>query len=266
MIGEHVEHPRYGRGQIVAVYRNGAEWLVRFESGLRFRRARQEFQGESALPLVAPAGFVPPAPMPRSRFEARNLVEALRFGVAPAHYVHELTIGLEGERASLIAGLNGAHGQGGAVRAVIGDYGHGKSHLVELAAQEALARNFLVATASLDLLELPPHRSFDIYSSLVQSLRYPDGDERGLAPLLDRAAGEPRTLQQLAGLSALESDPLPLTLAALAGSTSSRQRKAWQNWLMGGRRVAAMNRALPPGIKFPSIYKVGNNARQVAYL
>ncbi len=39
-LGDRVEHPRYGGGQIVALYRNGEEWMVRFDSGLRFRRDR----------------------------------------------------------------------------------------------------------------------------------------------------------------------------------------------------------------------------------
>ncbi len=123
--------------------------------------------------------------MTRTQYEARNLVEALRVGVAPAQHVSELTIGLEEERASLIAGLNEAHAQGGAARAILGDYGFGKSHIVELTSQEALERNFLVATASLDLGELPPHRAFDIFGSLMRSLRYPDTDEQGIGPLLD---------------------------------------------------------------------------------
>ncbi len=42
-LGDRVEHPRYGGGQIVALYRNGEEWMVRFDSGLRFRRDRHEF-------------------------------------------------------------------------------------------------------------------------------------------------------------------------------------------------------------------------------
>ena len=35
---------------------------------------------------------------------------------------------------------------------------------------------------------------------------------------------------------------------------------------MGGRRTKLMNKGVPRGIKFPSIYKTGNNARQIAYL
>lgn len=269
MIGKSVEHPQYGPGQVVAVYRGGSEWLVRFGSGLRFRRPRQEFAGEDAAPLTPSRTLPAVSPMPERQFEARSLIEALRLGVAPAQQAQALTIGLEEERASLSAGLEDAQRRGGAVRAVVGDYGHGKSHLVELTAQEALARGFLVAGTSLDLLELPPHRAFDIYASLAQNLRYPDDDERGLGPLLARA-GERQLAEPLAEAAALEYDPLQLTVRALATTASSRQRSAWEGFLTEGRRAGAMNPALkqvlPKGQRFPSVYKVGHNARQVAYL
>jgi hypothetical protein len=265
-LGDRVEHPRYGGGQIVALYRNGEEWMVRFDSGLRFRRGRHEFAGEEVTPSIGPAPLPLPAalPMTRTQYEARSLVEALRVGVAPAQHVSELTIGLEEERASLIAGLNEAHAEGGAARAILGDYGYGKSHVVELTSQEALERNFLVATASLDLGELPPHRAFDIFGRLMRSLRYPDTDEQGIGPLL--AAMTPHEREQLAELSDVENDPLVVALQALDGLSSSRQRRAWQQWLMGGRRLKIMNRATPRKIRFPAIYRVSHNARQIAYL
>ncbi|MCA9971502.1 MAG: DUF2791 family P-loop domain-containing protein, partial [Anaerolineales bacterium] len=269
MIGEQVEHPQFGQGQIVAIYRNGAEWLVRFENGLRFRRPRQEFHADGA-PLAEPTPpFVAPfqaEPTPPDQLAARQLVESLRLGIAPATHVAELTINLQPERDSLIRALNQAHQHGGAVRAVVGEYGYGKSHMVELATQEALTRNFLVATVSLDLLELPPHRAFDIYREAMRHLRYPDTDERGLEPLLQKTAVLPHTLSQLAALSPAPLDPLVVGLQAIAGTASSRQRKAWINWLMGGRRTRAMNKSVPRGVKFPSIYKIGHNARQIAFL
>jgi hypothetical protein len=268
MIGQTVEHPQYGQGQVVAQYRNGAEWLVRFENGLRFRRPRQEFNGQQPeeKSMIAAAPAFAPTPMPPSQLDARQLVEALRVGVAPAQHIRELTIGLEKERASLSEGLVQAHGEGGAARAVIGEYGYGKSHIVELTAREALDRRFLVAATSLDLLELPPHRAFDIYGSLMRNLRYPESDERGLGPLLAEVAAVPRLREGLRDLARVENDPLVVAATALSSTTSSRQRTAWENWLMGGRRVTLMNRAMPRGIRFPSIYRVGNNARQIAYL
>src|SRR5688500_7337821 len=35
---------------------------------------------------------------------------------------------------------------------------------------------------------------------------------------------------------------------------------------MRGQPVRAMNQGMPKGVKFPSIYKSGNNARQITYL
>ncbi len=269
MIGQDVEHPQFGPGQITAVYRNGAEWLVRFANGLRFRRPSHEFSvnGQAIAEPEAPYTAVYQSPpMPPSQLEARQLIESLRLGIAPAQHVAELTINLQPERESLIQALNESHQLGGAVRAVVGEYGYGKSHLVELATQEALARNFLVATVSLDLLELPPHRGFAIYREALRHLRYPDTDERGLGPLLEKTAVLPHTLSQLQSLTTVENDPLAVALQAMAATSSSRQRKAWLNWLMGGRRVPSMNKGLPRGVKFPSIYTVGHNARQIAYL
>jgi hypothetical protein len=270
MIGERVEHPQLGPGQVVAIYRNGIEWLVRFENGLRFRRPRHEFVQDGQMLAEAEAFFVPTyqpsPPMPQNQLEGRQLVESLRMGIAPAQHVPELTINLKVERESIIQGLNQAHQFGGAVRAVVGEYGYGKSHIVELTVQEALARNFLVATTSLDLLELPPHRSFAVYREAMRHLRYPDTDERGLMPLLTKTADLPHTISQLKDLSPAELDPLVVGMEAISSTVSSNQRKAWTNWLMGGRRIRSMNKAKPRGVKFPSIYKIGHNARQIAYL
>jgi hypothetical protein len=268
MIGEIVEHPQYGRGQILALYRNGTEWMVRFESGLRFRRPRQEFNGQPpSLEPPAMTMAIPAAPpMSRTQFEARQLVEALRIGIAPAQHLQELTIGLSDERASLSTALNRAHQSGGAVRAVLGDYGYGKTHIVELAAQQALQRNFLVAATSLDLIELPPHRGIDIYTSLMTHLRYPDSDERGLQPLLTRASDLPPVLEQMQALAATPWDPLLVALQATRNTVSARQHRTWELWLAGGRRDKLMGQAAPRGVKFPSIYRSGNNARQLAYL
>lgn len=269
MIGQQVKHPQFGVGQVTAVYRNNTEWLVRFENGLRFRRPRAEFVADGqtiAEPEPAYVVQFQPAPMPQTQLDARQLIESLRVGIAPTQHVPELTIDLQAERESIVRGLNQAHQQGGAVRAVVGEYGFGKSHLVELTTQEALNRNFLVATISLDLLELPPHRAFAIYREAMRHLRYPDTDERGLGPLLEKTAVLPHTIHQLQELSSGERDPFVTGLQAIANTASSRQRQAWINWLEGGRRVRLMNKALPRGAKFPSIYTIGHNARQMAYL
>ena len=109
MIGQQVSHPQFGAGQVTAVYRNGSEWLVRFENGLRFRRPANEFAGNGqGIADTQPVYAAPfqATPMSQNQLEARQLIESLRVGIAPAQHVPELTINLQGERESLIAGLN----------------------------------------------------------------------------------------------------------------------------------------------------------------
>src|SRR5438093_7405375 len=105
-----------------------------------------------------------------------------------------LTIGLAAERVTLNRAFARSREHGGDVLAVIGDYGFGKSHFIELAARRGLRENFIVASASLDLVEVPPGKAHKIYEALVTSLRYPDADQRGLLPLLNKAFQNPAVI------------------------------------------------------------------------
>src|SRR5262249_57229646 len=110
----------------------------------------------------------------------------------PSKRIRELSVGLNSERKSLHCAFDEVGRTGGDVRVILGEYGAGKSHFFELAAQEALERNFLVASASLDIREVPPNRPQRIYNALIRSLRYPDLQDAGsLVPLFDRILSEP---------------------------------------------------------------------------
>jgi hypothetical protein len=126
------------------------------------------------------------------QLEARRTIEALRYGVVPSRRIRELSVGLDDELKSIHRAFEEVERAGGDVRVILGEYGAGKSHFFELAAQEALERNFLVASASLDIREVPPNRPQRIYNSLIRSLRYPDSQDTGtLSPLFDRILSEP---------------------------------------------------------------------------
>jgi len=135
MLGAKVQHPEFGEGQVMVTYFNGRELLVRFANGLRFRRPAAEFsQDGKRLHKPSAAAVIlyeAPTPMPKTQLEARQLIESLRLGIAPAQNVAELTVDLQVERASILVGLNQAHQHGGDVCAVVGEYGDGKSHLMK---------------------------------------------------------------------------------------------------------------------------------------
>lgn len=75
------------------------------------------------------------------------------------------------------------------MRVLIGDYGTGKSHLLEWLREEGMARKFLVAQTALDDREITPAHPKRVYRELLASLAYPDrpATDRGLLPLLERA-------------------------------------------------------------------------------
>jgi hypothetical protein len=203
MIGSVVNHPLFGRG-VVQELRNAArEAVVRFDSGIRavvqvsMLSVLKEVAASAAAvavsqPAPAPRAEAPPPPEKLRQLEARQTIEALRYGVVPSKRIRELSAGLAEERESLHRAFDEVARSGGDVRIVLGEYGTGKSHFFELAAQEALERNFLVAATSLDVREVPPNRPQRIYNALIRALRYPDATDVGtLAPLLDRIVDQP---------------------------------------------------------------------------
>lgn len=199
MIGAIASHPLFGRGQVLELRNAGRDSVVRFENGIRatvpsnmlsvLQAAETEIQPQK--PFIAPRVEKVFTPEEEKRIEARQTIEALRYGLVPARRIRELSVGLDDEKQSLRKAFAETKENGGDVRVVVGEYGAGKSHFFELAAQEALANNFIVATTSLDLREVPPNRPQRIYLSLMRSLRFPDSDETGLVPLLEKIVALP---------------------------------------------------------------------------
>src|SRR5215211_1072763 len=209
-----VIHPQLGPGKLLKTYMGGYEWEILFDSGRRFRLPAREFEADSVTAWQSRAtpagnGITPRAAvLDVDQFRARQTLEALRLGIVPVQDVATLTIGLEAERVSLDRALARSVERSGDVLAVIGDYGYGKSHFVELAAQRALRENMLAAVASLDLVETPPSKANEIYKALIASIRYPDSEERGLRPLIKRALAHPSVVSEFAARSPRPDDPL----------------------------------------------------------
>ena len=112
-------------------------------------------------------------------------LEALRLGVVPRQEPEQLTVARETELELIAQDLRETPEQG-ATRVFLGDYGTGKTHLLELLEHQALAQGFLVSRVVLDEEELPPSHPQRVYRALCRGLRYPDSDGQGLELLLDK--------------------------------------------------------------------------------
>lgn len=269
MDSQTVYHPQFGTGRLLKTYMSGLEWEVQFESGRRFRLPARQFSAESINAFSGgPSATLPPRTpiLETDQFRARQTLEALRVGVVPVRDAETLTIGLEAERVSLSRALDRSRESSGDVIAVIGDYGFGKSHFIELAARRSLQENFIVANASLDLVEVPPGRAHKIYEALVTSLRYPDTDERGLAPLIQKALEKPSVIAQFTSQCPVEIKECPLStaLVALQDCPSQSAFDEIVFWLSGqAKPQVEMKTCLK---KPPRLYVMGEISRQYTYL
>lgn len=137
----------------------------------------------------------------RHRSASSGTLEAMRLGVVPRGDIESFTVGRDDEMATVDADLDRVTKRGGAVRTFLGDYGTGKTHLLQLIAHRALDRNFLVGRVVLDPEESPPSHPKRVYREIVRSLQYPDrtgGHRRSLAPLLREAVASDEARERFA--------------------------------------------------------------------
>ncbi|MBF6612775.1 MAG: DUF2791 family P-loop domain-containing protein [Chloroflexi bacterium] len=264
---EQVHHPQFGPGTLLRTFMGGFEWEVQFESGRRFRLPSREFDESPHAPAVKAHPLTARTMvLEGDQFRAQQTLEALRVGVVPVQDAETLTIGLEAEQVTLERALARSRERSGDALAVIGDYGFGKSHFIELAARRGLRENFLVASASLDLVEVPPGKAHKIYEALVTSLRYPDTEERGLLPLINRALENPSAIAWLVEACPREPKNCPLASALLALQDCASQLAFDQivQWLSGQAKPQAEMRSCLK--KPPPMYVTGETARQYSYM
>ncbi len=263
-----VTHPKLGSGKLLKTYMGGYNWEVQFDSGRRYILPAHQFVPESTAAYGNQPGTATYLPRPAApetdQFRDRQTLEALRMGIVPVQNVEDLTIGLETERVSLDRALARTAEQGGDAMAIIGDYGFGKSHFVELTARTALEKNFVVAVASLDLVEAPPGKAREIYRALVHSMRYPGSHDRGLAPLLRQAAKNTAVVERFAAQKPIDDCPLSAALEALTKAPTQVAFDSVVDWISAQIRPNADLRSVLK--KPPTLYATGEVARQYTYL
>ncbi|MEO0081404.1 MAG: BREX system ATP-binding domain-containing protein [candidate division WOR-3 bacterium] len=184
-----VSHPVFGEGEVLDARWRGTELLVKFTSGLKLwlptRRVRLVAKFDDDLLKFGTSRF-------RSidRIQACRMIEAFRLGIVPHQDVEAFTFGRDREMGVIDAALlQLGRGQGEAYL-VEGDYGTGKTHLLEYIHHRALKAGMVTSLCQFDPHEVSPHRPKRVYREIVHNLRYIQGGrEYGFRDLL-RQAGE----------------------------------------------------------------------------
>ncbi len=241
--GLRVCHPRHGVGTVRM--RLGREVLVHFDAkpGPALRVFYTELvpfvpgsPREAAGSIASPSA----AESPRdTRVSDMRLLEALRMGVVPHDNADAYTVGRAPVLAQLRSDLRGLRDyQYGAFRVVMGDYGTGKTHLLEWLRETALAQNFLVANATLGAGDASPAQPKRLYRALVQGLCYPDaeGDSPGLRPLFERLVqtrGKPKSSTLPGYHKYLDAVAFLFSKLDLADQPPSETLQALLDWIEG---------------------------------
>jgi hypothetical protein len=159
-------------------------------------------KGKHPLPKAPTAPFRrrsrSSSPQPESA-EAAMTLEALRLGVVPHTDLRPSSVGREHELALVHTDLATAK-KSGAARVLLGDYGAGKTHMLEVIERDAQSNGFLVGRATLDAEYVMPSHPMRIYRELVTSLVYPDRNgsaSPGLEPLLRKAVADRSLVEEV---------------------------------------------------------------------
>jgi P-loop Domain of unknown function (DUF2791) len=174
-----IHHRKWGTGRILKERHGGYSYLVQFQGG-----PKRWVLADELLPAIEePHGaLVPPqqtgpqvsaTPKPRPthgpQFRARRLVEALRMGIVPEDAIEDFTFGRDEELETVSAWLH--RGRKGSCL-VVGDYGAGKTHLLNVIRSRALREGYAVCLTALDPQESPLHKPKRVYRDLAASLAW----------------------------------------------------------------------------------------------
>lgn len=180
-----ITHPDYGHGLVLETRDNHRRLLVQFDSGQKRLVWRAEVDDTVvAPPVVAPRRREEP---PDKVFHARRMIEAFRLGIVPGDSASTFTFGRDHEVAAMTQWLQSTHEH---AKLLIGEYGTGKTHLLQYLHDQALRDGFAVAMVEMDPRESPFHWPKRVYSRLAASLQFRLEDDQpplGFCDLLGQA-------------------------------------------------------------------------------
>lgn len=226
-IGELVEHPQFGTGHVLSrVGRRKVRIAFDEQPSLPRTIAVAELMGGS--PVAAPASASEAKPKPKAvaltvapagiapleRSDAWQSLEALRLGVVPGTGTLHYTVGRDAELKQIQALLDSATGY----LAVFGDYGTGKTHLLDATEQLAQSANFATVRLTIDPTEIAIQNPARVWGALARKLCF-EGDV-GLEQVLERFSLSPE--HTAAGGERISPFLSPCAWALEAGSTPLR--------------------------------------------
>ena len=168
-----VRHPSLGDGVVLDTRHRGHECLVKFKNGIMMwvKSRHLIFLGER--PNFSRPSFTLPQPKIRpisAERGKREVIEAFRSGIVPAQFIKGWTVGRARELSKIDAWL---HDQTSGTLVINGEYGAGKTHIIEYLRAHALELNYATASVGIDPMDAQAGFPKRIYRHLIRGLSVP---------------------------------------------------------------------------------------------
>ncbi len=120
-----------------------------------------------------------------SKARARDIVESLRQGSVPEASLDAFAVGLSRFEAAIDEDLDRVAGGKGALKAIRGEYGCGKTFFSRWLADRARKRGFATSEVQISETETPLHRLETVYRRLMERLSTPEMHGGALRSVVD---------------------------------------------------------------------------------
>lgn len=147
----------------------GESFLENIIKNLQFKREVQDFQLNTNKNIEYSSTKL------IDKYDARSIVEALRLGGVPRNKIDSFTTGRETD-ISFINNWCSSSNQSCLI--LDGEYGVGKSHILELTEDEALHNGWAVSRIEIDPQEVPFNKPKQLYKKIIEDLKYLDNQEQ----------------------------------------------------------------------------------------
>ncbi|MEM5871762.1 MAG: DUF2791 family P-loop domain-containing protein [Candidatus Aenigmatarchaeota archaeon] len=157
-------------GVIIGVKQGGYKVDVKIDEDLTYRRKITEINFLEPEPITKPKK----KSRPKKKIDDRRMIESMRLGVVPYERVENFLYGREKEKSIINDWLKSEDAK---ILLVEGDYGTGKTHLLQYIIYKALCESFATAWVEMDPNETPFHKPKLVYSGLMKRFSFLlDGD------------------------------------------------------------------------------------------
>ncbi|MEM4235050.1 MAG: DUF2791 family P-loop domain-containing protein [Candidatus Methanomethylicaceae archaeon] len=172
---QEIYHPLYGKGFVKETRNKGFELQVEFEDhSIRWVRI-DDITVVQSVKESFDHSIESNSLDDLKNWKYRKMIEAFRLGIVPFDCVQDFMIGRDKELRSISKWIKSRKQN---VAFVVGEYGSGKTHLLQYLLHFAIEQNFAVSWIDVHKNETPLSKPKRIYEQLISSFRYPSKNKR----------------------------------------------------------------------------------------